>query len=100
MRVNVWLSEFTRPDLLILVAVTYIVGEYLRSTSLKNECIPFILTFLSICMSAAKFISITEIVSYKDVLYIVFSSVSQGVIICGMAVYVNQLFKQNDKRKR
>ena len=95
-----YFAEFLHPDIMILVFVTYIVGIFLKSTNVKNELIPLLLTFFAIFMSSIKFISSTEVVTHKDILYIVFSSITQGVLVSGMAVYINQLIKQNEKSKR
>ena len=67
--------EYIRPELLVLVAVLYIVGKALKaSQDVKDKHIPLILG------GAGVFLAMLWVV--------------QGVLVAGCSVYANQLVKQ------
>lgn len=87
--------SYVNPKLVILIIVVYFIGNFLHNTNVRNAYIPIILTFLSIVLSALQIISSINIANYKDVFYIIFEAITQGITTAGMAVYSNQLIKQS-----
>ena len=92
------LKEFTKPELLILIPVLYVVGVGLKKSKLSDTLIPLILGGIAIVLSAAWVIATSDISTLKDVAYALFISVTQGILSAGASVYVNQLYVQSKKK--
>lgn len=72
---------------LILIPVLYVIGTILKNLEfIKDKYIPLILLPIGIAMAIA--------ISGVDV-----NSVIQGVLITGVTVYGNQIFKQINKEE-
>ena len=74
------ITDFIKPELLILVPVLYIVGLGLKKTSLSDKFIPLITT--------------CEVFDQRCILTIIFASITQGILCAGASVYANQIYKQ------
>lgn len=84
------LHEYIKPELLVLVAVLYIVGLMIKQTEkIKDKYIPAILGVMGILLSLL-YVLATEGVALIGV----FTAITQGILVAGVAVYVNQLIKQ------
>ena len=93
-----YLKEFIKPELLILIPVLYVVGIGLKKSKLPDRLIPLILGGIAIVLSAAWVIATSDISTLKDVAYALFISVTQGILTAGAGVYVNQLYVQSKKK--
>ena len=92
------LKELIRPELLIAVPVLYFIGVALKNTKkIKDEYIPLLLGILGIAISGMYIVANMEDFTAKSILMAVFAAVTQGVLISGASVYVNQLIKQAGK---
>lgn len=92
------LKELIRPELLIAVPVLYFIGVALKNTKkIKDEYIPLLLGILGIAISGMYIVANMEDFTTKSILMAVFAAVTQGVLISGASVYVNQLIKQAGK---
>ena len=81
------LTKFVAEDMLILVAVVYVIGLILKGLKFKftkDNYIPAILLVVAILLSIFK-------------RGFTFDAITQGVIVTGVAVYVNQFYKQTIK---
>lgn len=75
-------SQFVKPELLVLVAVIYVIGMFLKGTKyFPDELIPLILLVIAIS------ICVFQIGFGVDAFI-------QGVLVTAAAVYGNQLIKQ------
>lgn len=92
------LKEFIKPELLILIPILYVVGIGLKKSKLSDTLIPLILGGIAIFMSTAWVIATSDISTLKDVAYVLFVSVTQGILSAGASVYVNEC-TFNQKRK-
>ncbi len=89
------LQDFIKPELLVLVPVLYILGMNIKnSRNIDDRFIPSILGFVGVILSALWVIG-TE--GFKVIG--VFTAITQGILVAGAAVYVNQLVKQSRKKK-
>lgn len=81
------LMEYVVEQALVLVPVLYVIGFMLKSTQkIKDWCIPWILLICGI--GGAISLMGANI-----------NAIIQGVLVTGVTVYANQLFKQSiDKR--
>ena len=93
------LKEFIKPELLILIPVLYIVGIGLKKSKLSDTLIPLVLGGIAIILSATWVIATSDISTLKDVAYVLFVSVTQGILSAGTSVYVNQLYVQSKKKE-
>lgn len=83
-------TDYIKPELLVLVAVLYIIGLMIKGTKkIKDNYIPVILGILGIALSCL-YVVATEGFSLLGA----FTGVTQGILVAGVAVYVNQLIKQ------
>lgn len=87
------IQDYIRPELLVLIPVLYIVGMILKNTEKVNDkFIPCILGALGIVLSAIYCIAMDGFT-----MMVSFTSVTQGILVTGAAVFVNQLFVQRGK---
>ncbi|MPN47284.1 hypothetical protein SDC9_194886 [bioreactor metagenome] len=82
------LMEYVVEQALVLVPVLYIIGSMLKYTQkIKDWCIPWILLICGVVGAVA-------------LMGANINAVIQGVLVTGVTVYANQLFKQSvDKRE-
>ncbi len=91
--------HYIKPELLILVPVLYLIGMFLKSSKKIDDCnIPLYLGLAGILLSAV-FLAATLDNNHSDLIQAVFASVTQGILLAGMAVYTNQIVKQAAKAK-
>lgn len=87
------IQEYIKPELLILVPVIYIIGMTIKNTELiKDKYIPLILGLTGILLSTL-YVLATEGLSLMGA----FTAITQGILVTGVAVYVNQLIKQGGR---
>lgn len=91
------LKEMVKPELLVLVPVLYLIGIALKKSAVQDRHIPWLLGVCGICLSVAYLAAVTPLGGWKDVLLLVFTGVTQGVLAAGASVYVNQVVKQAGK---
>lgn len=85
------MSDYIKPELLILVPVLYILGEIMKHTErIKDNYIPAILGAAGILL-AFIYVTATEGIALIGV----FTAITQGVLVAGAAVYADQIVKQN-----
>lgn len=86
-------QEYIKPELLVLVPVLYIIGMIMKQTEkVDDRIIPAVLGGIGIVFSM-----IWVIGTEGFGLLSIFSSLTQGVLVAGAAVYVNQVYKQARK---
>lgn len=91
-------EEFIKPELLILIPVLYLIGMALKKSKISDAYIPIILGAISVILSAARVIAVSNISTLKDVAFALFVSVTQGILSAGTSVYFNQLYIQSKKK--
>ena len=91
------IMEYIKPELLILIPVLYLIGAAIKSSKIADKFIPWILGGISVAMSALWILATSFPATAAGAALAVFTSVTQGVLIAGASVYVNQLVKQTGK---
>jgi len=87
------IQNYIKPELLILIPVLYIIGAMMKKIErIDDRCIPAVLGAVGILLSMI-WISGTEGISAVGI----FTAITQGILVAGSAVYVNQLYKQARK---
>ena len=86
-------EKYIQPELLILVPVLYIIGEIIKKTEfISDKFIPIILGTIGIIMSCLYVIATCGFSAMG-----IFTSITQGILVAGCSVYVNQIIKQGNK---
>ena len=92
------LQEFIKPELLSLIPVLYTIGIGLKKSQLSDRLIPLTLGAISIVLSGAWVIATSDISSLQDIAYSLFIAITQGILVAGASVYINQLYIQSKKK--
>ena len=90
------LLSFIPQHLLILVAATYVVGIALKRSSFKDNHITIALMVFCITFSFLLTLVNTE---YKRMFDAAVNSILQGILCWGVAVGLNQTYKQLKKQE-
>lgn len=89
------IKDFIKPELIVLIPVLYFVGVGIRSSKkIKNEYIPALLGVAGVVLAMIYVIATCDVKNYQTVLLGVFTALTQGVLVAGASVFVNQLIKQ------
>ncbi len=91
------LMEYIKPELLVLIPVLYLIGIAVKNSEIANKYIPLILGGVSIVLSALWTFATSDMGGSSDVVMAIFTAITQGVLIAGASVYVNQIIKQTGK---
>ena len=92
-------KDYISSDLLALIPVLYLCGAGLKRSKLPDKWIPLILGALGVALAATWALSTKDVFSYQDVFSTLFTSVTQGILVAGASVYINQLFEQANKKE-
>lgn len=88
------LKESIKPELMVLVPVLYLVGMMIKKSEIANKWIPFILGGISVVLTLLYLASQSTDFSLQAILSLIFTGITQGILLAGASVYVNQLIKQ------
>lgn len=89
--------QFVQPELVILIPVLYLIGMFLKfSHWIDDRSIPLYLGVAGVVLSAVVIFS-TKAQSGLNWTQAIFASITQGILVAGMAVYTNQIVKQSTK---
>ena len=87
------IKQFILPELLVLVPVLYILGAGIKKTTLiPDKFIPIILGTCGIILSCLWVIANTGFSAIS-----IFTAITQGILVAGASVYINQIVKQVNK---
>ncbi len=87
--------EYIKPELLILIPVLYIIGMGIKKANfIANKWIPLILGGCGIVLSIIYVLSTSPLNSEQTVFMAIFTALTQGILVSGVSVYANQIFKQ------
>lgn len=90
-------QDYIKTELLILVPVLYFIGIGLKKSKLPDKWIPFILGVSAVVLSAFWVVATADISGLQQTASAIFTAVTQGVLVAGASVYVNQLYIQAKK---
>ena len=91
------LKEFIKPELLILIPVLYVIGIALKKSAISDNKIPYILGISGVILTLLYLFSTNYITDIQTAFMILFTGITQGVLLAAASVYVNQLIIQNNK---
>ncbi len=90
-------QQYIREELLILVPVLYAIGIFLKKSILSDKWIPIVLGIIGIILSLLWILSTENIDTFQNFTMILFAAITQGVLVAGSSVYVNQMYIQSKK---
>ena len=93
-------QDYIRTELLILVPVLYFIGIGLKKSKMSDSMIPMSIGFIAVGLSSVWVIATTEIYGVRDVFSAIFTAVTQGILVAGASVYLNQLYVQTRKESK
>ncbi len=92
-------QNYIKSEMFILVPVLYLVGIALKKSKIQDKWIPAILGGIAIILSAIWVISSSHIYGTHEWLSAIFTAITQGILLAGASVYVNQLYIQGKKNE-
>lgn len=92
------ITEFIRPELLVLVPALYIVGAFLKSAGwFADKYIPMTLGGVGVLLSVLWVAGNAYLDGPASIMTAIFTALVQGLLCAGAAVYANQVVKQGKK---
>lgn len=92
------IMQYIEPALLVLVPVLNILGKIIKDTEyIKDKYIPSMLGAVGVALAIIWVLATATLSTGQDWLLAAFIAVVQGVLVTGVAVYFNQLWKQANK---
>lgn len=91
------LKEFVKPEMLVLIPVLYLIGIAIKRSQITDKLIPWILGAISVVLCGLYIAATTQITGWQSGIMAIFTAITQGILIAGCSVYVNQLVKQSKK---
>lgn len=93
-------QDYIMPELLVLIPVLYLLGAGIKNSDLiPNKHIPIALGCAGIVLCGLYVFANGEVHGGNEIATALFTAVTQGVLIAGASVYVNQIIKQEGKDK-
>lgn len=94
-----YLSNYIKPELMILIPVLYLIGVGLKkSQGINDRFIPLLLGVAGVLLATVYVLGTMTVTGWQNILGAVFVAVTQGVLCAGASVYVNQLIKQASEK--
>lgn len=87
-------KEFVKPELLLLIPVLYALGVWIKNSKVLDWKIPFILGGVGIGLSVIYLFSVSDLGNSQAIATLVFTALTQGVLVTAAAVFANQLIQQ------
>ncbi len=92
-------QDYIKAELLILIPVLYFIGIGIKKSQTPDKWIPAILGISAVVLSAVWIIATTDISGLQEIAAAIFTAVTQGILVAGASVYVNQLYIQAKKEE-
>ncbi len=92
------IMNYVKPELLILAVVLYFIGIALKNTEkFSDKYIPLILGAAGIFFASVWVVGTESLSNRQEIAMAVFTAIVQGILVAGLSIYVNQIFKQMNK---
>lgn len=86
-------ETYIKPELLAVSVVLYIIGLMIKNTEkISDKYIPSILGIVGVVICSIYVIGLEGFNPLS-----IFTAITQGILVAGCSVYVNQLIKQSAK---
>ena len=92
-------QEYIKPELLVLIPVLYLIGMGLKKSAMPDKWSPAVLGIVSVVLCSLYLLATGVFAGWPDIAVALFTAITQGVLITGAGVYVNQIVKQSGKKE-
>lgn len=92
-------QDYIKTELFILIPVLYFLGTGLKKSKLPDKWIPVTLGVFAVLLSAVWVLATADISGLKEAASAIFTAITQGILLAGASVYVNQLYVQTKKEE-
>jgi uncharacterized membrane protein len=90
--------QYIKPELLLLIPVLYMIGNMLKNIDIfPDKWIPLTLGIIGIILATLYILATSTIDNYQSVIMLIFTAITQGILVSGCSVYFNQIVKQLNK---
>jgi hypothetical protein len=94
------IKEFLKPELFVLIPVLYFIGMGLKAwQKVPDKDIPLLLGVIGCLLSIVYIAANTTVVGNISDLMIFFTGITQGILLAGATVYIDQIIKQSIKNE-
>lgn len=91
-------GKYIKAELLVLIPVLYLIGTGLKKSRIPDKYIPGILGVLSVLLSGLWVFAEEPVTGPREAALACFTAVTQGILLAGASVYINQLYIQARKK--
>ena len=92
-------KEYIEPELIILIPVLFAIGYAIRKNEkIDSRNIPLVLGLIGVVLAALWVVANMSAFSMQGVLIAIFTAIVQGILVAAVAVYVNELIKQQKSK--
>lgn len=88
------INKYVRAELVVLIPVLIIINKIIDKSNISNNKIPIITSIIGIILSTIYIFSISSISNWHDILLAIFTSVTQGILLSGGAIWNGIVYKQ------
>ena len=81
------LNQYVRSELLVVVPVLYVLAKIFAASKVPNREIPLILLIISVTLARIYTFAVMPVNSLKTFLMAAFSTLIQGILLSGSAVF-------------
>ena len=92
------INKYVRSELFVLLPVLYILGKFLIAEKLNPNKVNIILLIISVLLSGLYLFSTLSIPNWKGVLFAIFTSFVQGILLTGGIVFCNGILQLTPKK--
>ena len=92
-------TEYISAELYVLIPILYVIGAFIKNSKIKDWKIPLILGGVGICLAALWIFSTNSINNAQQVLYMIFASITQGILCAAAGVYTDNVYRQIKEKR-
>lgn len=81
------INKYVRAELMVLVPVLYILAKMIDKGKINNDKIPVIIGAIGILLSGIYTFSTVPIPNWHGALFAIFTSITQGILLSGGAIW-------------
>lgn len=92
-------KEYIEPELIILIPVLFAIGYAIRKNEkIDSRNIPLVLGLIGVVLAALWVVANMSAFTMQGVLIAIFTAIVQGILVAAVAVYVNEIIKQQKSK--
>ena len=92
-------KEYIEPELIILIPVLFAIGYAIRKNEkIDSRNIPLVLGLIGVILAALWVVANMSAFTMQGVLIAIFTAIVQGILVAAVAVYTNELIKQQKSK--